>query len=300
MPAQAEQVSAEPEQIIDEKEDDGGQNEGAVAVPSSSEPEDGEKKEGMSAIEKIKAAQAARLNRRARQRPLQAAAPESNPTGEEESSDDPAVAAVKKSYEKKLDSLRKESSSLRLEMGSLRRNHLQNIKKITEERDMFALQLANEQTASGNPSSDNRKVEDMNVQLRSARNRNNDLEEENASLRDEIKQLKFRVHANKTLDAASDGYEKIVEDLVNVKLKCAQLQEEKEDLLRINKELMGTSSVLRDANGQLEKSRSEWVVRCAELEKQKQELEDKIRGNQVTGTSTDPSDSGSLHDIKLN
>lgn len=184
--------------------------------------------------------------------------------------------------------LREELKRLNLEMKSLHRNHITNIKAISAQRDMFAEQLAREQQRAGNPSSKHGSknqssrvgsgsttlsVADVEAQLRAARIRNSDLEAENTMLRDEVKQLNFRVQASKTLDAASNGYQQVVDDLVAVKLKCAQLMEEKEDLLRINKELTTTSNVLSDSNGDLEKSRAQWVMQCAEVEKKRTELE---------------------------
>lgn len=169
---------------------------------------------------------------------------------------------------------------------------------------MFASQLAREQAAGTKEGSqlDARKVSDMAVQLRAARTRNDDLEEENTALRDEVKQLTFRVQAGKTLSAANDGYERIVDELVTAKLKCAQLQEEKDDLLKINRELTQANAVLTEANGELEKSRSSWVVQCAELEKQRAEMEKKLKEMQNgMAENADTSYKGSdLQDIKLN
>lgn len=265
----------------------------------------------LSDLEKIKAAQASRRSRRSR-------GPTATPTPSTDSSagDMPALAASGEAAgdaSVEVEKMRQEAATLRLEMSSLRRNHLHNLKKVTEERDMFASQLAREQATSGSTlgAAEKRKVADLEVQLRAARTRNNDLEAENGVLRDDVKQLNFRVQASKTLDAATNGYERIVDELVSVKLKCAQLQEEKEDLLRINKELTQTSAVLTDANGELEKSRSQWVVQCAGLEKERAELETKLkmlergvakteerRKSQVKDdTSYDGSD---LQDIKLN
>lgn len=182
--------------------------------------------------------------------------------------------------------LREELKRLNLEMKSLHRNHLHNIRAMTAQRDMFAEQLAREQQRTANPNSKHGgknqssrgndttlSIADVEAQLRAARIRNSDLEAENTMLRDEVKQLNFRVQASKTLDAASNGYQQVVDDLVAVKLKCAQLSEEKEDLLRINKELTTTSNALSDSNGDLEKSRAQWVMQCAEVEKKRTELE---------------------------
>lgn len=241
----------------------------------------------MSDIERIKAAQAARRNRRAR--------PSPRPPPSKSAAPPPAADASNEDPE--LKKLRQDSATLRIEMASLRRNHLENIKKLAEERDMFANQLAREQTLSRTPSQASKMEEDLAVQLRAARTRNTDLENENTMLRDEVKQLNFRVQASRTLDVASDGYDKIVDELVKVKLQCAQLQEEKEHLLRMNKELSTTTAVLSDANGTLEKSRSEWVMQCADLEREKHKLHIALK---TATEGIDRSDSGSLQDIKLN
>lgn len=170
---------------------------------------------------------------------------------------------------------------------------------------MFASQLAREQAAAGTkegPQNDARKASDMAARLRAARTRNDDLEEENTALRDEVKQLTFRVQAGRTLSAANDGYERIVDELVAVKLKCAQLQEEKEALLKINREVTQANGVLTEANGELEKSRSSWVVQCAELEKQRAEMESRLKEvEKARAENADTSYKGSdLQDIKLN
>lgn len=252
----------------------------------------------MSDLEKIKAAQAARRTRRAPPSvavPEAASAEDAAPRGEEE----PALVTQ----------LRQEVLALKVEMGSLRRNNVANVKKVSEERDMFAVQLAREQEEAGGSAggkAESKKMADLNAQLRAARTRNTDLEEENKTLRDEVKQLNFRVQASRTLDAANDGYDKIVEDLVTFKLRCAQMEEEKEDLLRKNKDLKSTNAALFDANGDLETSRSQWVVQCAELEKEKTTLAERVRGLSTKasvpgGQSHDTSYSGSdLQELQLN
>lgn len=188
-------------------------------------------------------------------------------------------------------------------MASLRRNHLANIKKVTDERDMFAAQLVREQQQSeeraGSNPDQSKKTQEMAAQLRAARTRSTDLETENAELRDEVKQLNFRVQAGKTLSAANDGYERIVDELVNVKLKCAQLQEEKEELLKINRELMASNAQFREQSGDLEKSRSGWVVQCAELEKQRAELESKVKELQGMNNPDTSYKGADLQDVKL-
>lgn len=266
----------------------------------------------MSEIEKIKAAHAARKSRRSRPpRPPSSSvlAPSDetdNVEGEEamngvtmdsgsssghidgdegQSEESVLVSTLKKQHAQQVEALRQQVSTMNVELSSLRRNHIENLKAITQERNMFASQLATEQNAAAKlaaSGADLKKLTDLEAQLRASRSRNAVLETQNESLRDEVKQLTFLTQAVKTIDAASDGYNKVVNELVNSKLKCAQLQEEKEDLLRINKELTTTSAVLRDANGELEKSRSEWVVQCAELEKKRAELEDMVKAKPET------------------
>lgn len=268
----------------------------------------------LSDLEKIKAAQASRRSRRARPSATpvvedEEPAPEKEPAA----ASDASALVPRTEHDAALEALQKELASAHLEMSSFRRNNLQNLKKVTEERDMFASQLAKEQNAAKHTPlvGQGRKVADVEVQLRAARSRNSDLETENGMLRDEVKQLNFRVQASKTIDAATNGYESIVNDLVAVKLKCAQLQEEKEDLLRINKDLSTTTAVLTDANGDLEKSRSEWVVQCAELETKRVNLATKLKVYEAGASSAaaarrkaanqDTSYDGSdLQELKLN
>lgn len=273
----------------------------------------------MSDIERIKAAHAARRSRRSRppRPPSTSVIPPPSPQADtesdasvsqesvptvENSNEEGSMNVMQKKHDEEIKSLNYEISNMRVELSSLRRNHLQNIKKLTEERDMFAAELAKEQDTSKSIVPDSRKLVDVEAQLRASRTRNSDLEAENKALREEVKQLAFRVQASKTLDAATNGYEKVVDELVDAKLKCAQLQEEKEDLLRINKELMTTSAVLRDANGELEKSRSEWVLQCAEVEKKRAELESRLKDgiSNANDSIIDPSYSGSdLQELKL-
>lgn len=259
-----------------------------ASTPTSEKPADTSSPAGeLSDLDKIKAAQAARRSRRTR--------PPTKPPKKpvEESPEPEEVDEVKK--------LQTELSTMRLEMVSLRRNHLTNLKKVTEERDMFATQLAKEQNVEGKSSTaDAKKASDMAAQLRASRTRNNDLESENAALRDDVKQLNFRVQAGKTLAAANDGYERIVDELVTVKLKCAQLQEEKEDLLKINKDLTQQNAHFRDATGELEKSRSSWVVQCAELEKQRAELEKKMKAMEGAANPDTSYKGSDLHNVNLN
>lgn len=253
----------------------------------------------MSDIEKLKAAHAARRSRRRPPRPP--SSPSATPSDASNSSsssspdntttnDDgatPSNDSNTPSEDAETVRLREEVARLNLEMKSLHRNHIENMKAISAQRDMFAEQLAREQRESGSqqkgsskrPSAATlaEKLTDVEAQLRAARIRNSDLESENTMLRDEVKQLNFRVQASKTLDAASNGYQQVVDELVEYKLKCAQLSEEKEDLLRINKDLSTSTTALRDANGVLEKSRTQWVLQCADVEKKRTELENTLK-----------------------
>lgn len=262
----------------------------------------------MSEIEKIKAAHAARRSRRSRPPlpPSSSVLPPSSADAADASADASAADASASADADETQQLAKANEQvaiMRVELSSLRRNHLQNIKKITAERDMFAVELAKQQNDQKGGGPNSKKLGDVEAQLRASRTRNSDLELENNALRDEVKQLKFRVQASKTIDAASDGYNKVVDELVDAKLQCAQLMEEKEDLLRINKELTSTSAVLRNSNGDLEKSRSEWVLRCADVEKQRSELEKRVKvqsSSKSNNVTDDPSYSGlDLHELKL-
>jgi hypothetical protein len=163
-----------------------------------------------------------------------------------------------------------------VELQSLRRNNIENLKKVAEERDMFAAQLAQEQAHGRTSASAKKQIADLTAQLRAARIRTADMQEELARLQAENKQLYFRVQANKTLHAEADSYSKIVEDLVNVKIQCAQLEEEKEEYRRASREISSSIAILTEANGDLEKSRAEWVVQCADLQREKDELEKQL------------------------
>lgn len=212
----------------------------------------------------------------------------------EESTDDVdalrlQLKALRKSSDAEITKLKDELSAGHVELGSLRRNHQANIKKVEGERDMFAAALAQEQgqgksgggiggRVGGMGSRSSSKVEEVEAQLRAARVRNGDLEEENVGLRQENKQMLLRLQANKTLGAESGAYDKLVADLVDVKLKLALAQEQSEEQTRSVKGIKDTNNVLRTANGDLEKSRQEWVLKCANLEKEKEELQQKIEG----------------------
>lgn len=155
------------------------------------------------------------------------------------------------------------------EMHSIHRNHVENINKVTAERDMFARELSKEQAkAKNNGSSDDdgKRVKDLTMHLRASRIRTADLQAENTRLVEEAKQLRLRDAAHKALVAEADAHDALIEELVAVKLKCAQLEEEKEVERRKAREMAASVSVLREANGELEKSRSDWVFRMAAME----------------------------------
>jgi hypothetical protein len=174
------------------------------------------------------------------------------------------------------ETIRQLRSSHEVELQSLRRNHIQNLKKVAAERDMFAAQLAKEQASPSAPATERKQLSDLHAQLRAARIRTADLQEEVTRLKDENKQLLFRVQANKALNAAADSYANVVDDLVSAKVKCAQLEEEKEEYRRASKESASSIALLAEANGDLEKSRADWVIQCADLQRQVDELQKEL------------------------
>jgi hypothetical protein len=176
------------------------------------------------------------------------------------------------------DEIRQLQATHHVELQSLRRNHIENLRKVSEERDMFAAQLVREQANARSSAAVKKQIADLNAQLRAARIRTADMQEELARLQSENKQLYFRVQANKTMHAEADSYSKVVDDLVSVKIKCAQLEEEKEEYRRVSKDALSSVAILSEANGDLEKSRAEWVVQCADLQRQKDELENQLAG----------------------
>ena len=197
------------------------------------------------------------------------------------------IAALRKSSESEVKSLKDELTAGRVELASLRRNHQANIKRIEKERDMFAAELAREQgqgqgatrlgrKGSARLTGSTNKVEELEAQLRAVRTRNSDLEEENKTLRQENKEAVLRLQATKTLSAESGAYDKIVADLVDIKLKLALSQEENEELSRSVKTTKDSTDVMKKANGNLEKSRQEWVVKCAAAEKEKAALQQEV------------------------
>ena len=197
------------------------------------------------------------------------------------------IAALRKSSESEVKSLKDELTAGRVELASLRRNHQANIKRIEKERDMFAAELAREQgqgqsgtrlgrKGSAGLTGSTNKVEELEAQLRAVRTRNSDLEEENKTLRQENKEAVLRLQATKTLSAESGAYDKIVADLVDIKLKLALSQEENEELSRSVKTTKDSTDVMKKANGNLEKSRQEWVVKCAAAEKEKAALQQEV------------------------
>lgn len=193
---------------------------------------------------------------------------------------------------KELEKLREELKIAQLEIGSMRRNNVTNIQKLQAERDAFAKQLAQEQ-AEISPES-RQGLANLQADLRATKLRNTRLEEENANLRKERKNLELRATATKTLDAASSGYEKVVVDLIEVKLKCATLNDEKEELVHQNRTQKSDNDHLSEANRLLEKSRSEWVVKCADLERQIQEAKGITTNNVGNTAATTPRKRASL------
>lgn len=161
----------------------------------------------------------------------------------------------------------------KVEMQSLRRNHIENLKRVTEERDMFAAQLAKEQESASTGPGNSRELADLNAQLRASRIRTTELQAEVERLQNENKQLMLRVQATKTLGAESNTYDKLIEELVAAKLKCAEMEEVVETHSRTAREAKSAIAMLRDANGELEKSRQQWVVQCADLERKRADLE---------------------------
>ena len=164
--------------------------------------------------------------------------------------------------------LREQLTTARLEMASMRRNHVTNVQKLTRERDMFAIQLSKEQEQATPESK--RGMEELRDELAASKRRVQNLEEENVRMREELKELRLRVTAFKTLDAANTGYESVVDDLIHVKLKLATLSADNENLVHENRVLKSDNDTLTTANGLLEKSRADWVHKCAQLEKQLQ------------------------------
>lgn len=160
-----------------------------------------------------------------------------------------------------------------VEIQSIHRNHIENLKKIANERDMFAAQLVKEQSESKPFLKETNQINALQAQLRAARIRTTDLQEENARLLHEVKQLRLLIQAEKTQQAEASSYAAVVEQLVNVKMQCAQLDEEKESLRRSAREAAASVTMLKNANGDLEKSRADWVRQCAELELAKRDLE---------------------------
>lgn len=228
----------------------------------------------MDSMEKLREAHRLRKARRGANRPPP------SPTIDADSADS---GNADKDSESPVDSaamkkLHAELTTARLEMSSMRRNHVTNVQKLKQERDMFALQLAQEQEQADPESV--RGIESLRTELKTVKMRNANLEEENAQMRGELKELKLRLTATRTLDAQQSGYEAVVTDLITVKLQCANLSEDKETLVRENRNMKTDNDALSTANGLLEKSRSEWVLKCAQLESKLRAMEE-----------ADPSDS---------
>lgn len=248
-----------------------------------------EKPSADDALAKLRAAHAARKARRSFHRPsstgrkpgespVQSSEPKpvdsETKTGDSKTTTDDSEKTSANADNVELENLRSELASAKVEMASMLRNHVANVQKLSAERDMFALQLAQEQAEA--PPESVRGIEDLRAQLKASRMRNANLEEENVQLRQERKDLALRVTASKTLDAASTGYEKVVIDLIDVKLQCATLSDEKEAAALEIKNLKSDNQALSNANGLLEKSRADWVLKCADLERKLQSAQDEI------------------------
>lgn len=234
----------------------------------------------MDNMAKLKEAARLRRQRRAANRPQEEAPPEPKPTSTSGGEVDAA----------EVEKLRSDLASARLEMASMRRNHVNNVKKISSERDMFAIQLSKEQETASPESK--RAIDELRAELTASKFRVKNLEEENTGMRTELKELRLRDQAFKTMDAANSGYDSIVNDLISVKLKLATVSEEKDNLSYENRVLKADNENLSTANGLLEKSRTEWVEKCADIERKVQEGEtfSISTTNAVSGRSGDRSE----------
>lgn len=132
-------------------------------------------------------------------------------------------------------------STARVEMASLRRNHGHNLKAMTRERDLALAAAARAQgsgSAAGGASAGvgggsaasgvaalKEQVRDLEAQLRASRLRSAEVEKEAAELSSEVKQLRFRVQAAATMEAANGAYDQMIEQLVEMKLKVAEGEE---------------------------------------------------------------------------
>lgn len=132
-------------------------------------------------------------------------------------------------------------STARVEMASLRRNHGHNLKAMTRERDLALAAAARAQgagsaaggvTAGGSGGATaagvavlKEQVRDLEAQLRASRLRSAEVEKEAAELSSEVKQLRFRVQAAATMEAANGAYDQMIEQLVEMKLKVAEGEE---------------------------------------------------------------------------
>lgn len=133
-------------------------------------------------------------------------------------------------------------STARVEMASLRRNHGHNLKAMTRERDLALAAAARAQgsgtvaggampggggagAAAAGMSALKEQVRDLEAQLRASRLRSAEVEKEAAELSSEVKQLRFRVQAAATMEAANGAYDQMIEQLVEMKLKVAEGEE---------------------------------------------------------------------------
>jgi hypothetical protein len=168
-----------------------------------------------------------------------------------------------------------------VELQSIRRNHIENIKRIAEERDALATRLTENEGRAGS-SKELKQIANLTTSLRAARIRTADLQSENERLQEQNKQLLLRIQAGKTMDAESSAYEGIIGELVDAKMQYATMQEEMEQLRRNSRDAAQSIAVLTEANGDLEKSRAEWVVQCADLQRTNNELQRQRATSNVT------------------
>lgn len=178
--------------------------------------------------------------------------------------------AIKQVHEQQICELKQAHA---VELQSIHRNHLENLRKMREQRDMFAEQLAKEQSESEASVAGTKQIDAYKAQLRVARIRGAELQGENTKLLDKVKQLMLLVQAQTTQRAEAASFDAVVQELVSIKLRCAQLEEENEDFRRLAREASSAVNLLKSANGDLEKSRAEWVRQCSNLEQSVKELE---------------------------
>lgn len=140
---------------------------------------------------------------------------------------------------------------------------------MTAERDALAAQAG---AARREEASDSKSRSDLAVHLRASRIRTADLLAENKRLVEEVRNLQRCVSAAGALSAETATHDVLIEELVAAKMRCAELEEENETFRRRARDALGEAAIAREASGLLEKSRSEWVLQCAKVEKEKEEI----------------------------